>query len=330
MTVRNEILMAQRGGQQHLAGAGGTQGHCRHQLRRVGKTGLRLGNHPARVADRVHQHQLFLGAGEGDVPEAQILRHLVQLAGTQHATVRQGQMLLTLVIVGEFETNTHFMVEQQFGTAVLFLSLATQASQEHHRKLQALGGVDGHQAHAILTQGVATLQILVLFLQTIHIPHKGGQSAETALLKTTGDAIQLMQVRHSLATAATGGKHSLHIRLAVDRLQQAVGRQRNRQHTQTAQTCQQQAATGGQVGVLPLGGHLLHRHVQRQIAAIGHADGGQIVGGKAEQRRQHHSGELHLPQGVVNHTQEGQGGTHLGTGEKTAALIRGGRDAHGR
>ena len=196
-------------------------------------------------------------------------------------------MFFPLGVVGEFHTDAQAVVEQQFFAAVLVTTLTAEASQEHHGEFQTLGCVDGHQPHAALAQSVAAAQIHTLLLQAIQMTDKSGQTAETALLKTTGDAIQLVQVGHTLTATATGGKHRLHVQFPIHRLQQSIGGQRHRQGAQTAQMGEHQTAPSrqiGQVGVV-LFGHLLYRHVQRQIFTISHAQQRQIVGGEAEQGR---------------------------------------------
>ena len=100
-------------------------------------------------------------------------------------------MLFLLLLVHQLKADAGSGVEQQL-FAVVAAALAPQPCQKHHRELQALGAVDGHQPHTLLLEGVAGGHVLALLLQPVHIPHKGGQTTKATLLKTTGQPIQLM------------------------------------------------------------------------------------------------------------------------------------------
>ena len=115
---------------------------CRQKRRRPGKGIAGLGH-----AQRDGQDQHILCAGERHIQKAHLLA-----AGLLCVSIGKGGVCGGLVQVALFRTQPQacpvFPMQQHRLIGVTQVEVPGRIAHEHHRKLQALGAVDGHDGHA--------------------------------------------------------------------------------------------------------------------------------------------------------------------------------------
>ena len=284
------------------------------------------------------EDELILRTGERHIQKAHLLAAQFPGVDIGQRGVGSGLVGALAVLRPQPQPGTVAAVHQHRLTDIRSVELARRIPHEHHRELQTLGAVDGHDGHA---PGV----------------HPAGHSVLSGAAGLRGGINGAHQRRDAACTGsgAEGGKAAGILPAAGTVFQHA----QRRQITGGGKNFFQQLLRRGAARHLPQGGevgveilHLLGKGIvcrvlQRQQQCAVQADAGglfvrlglyltaagaqphKVILGKAEHRAQHGGGQIDVLRGVIDDLEQGDEGADVGRKHQVLPGIGVYRDAPG-
>ena len=301
--------------------------------RRLGK-----GFHGLATAQGHGEDELILCTGERHIQKAHLLA--AQLFGVDIGQRGVGGGLVGALAVfrPQPQPRAESAVHQHRLTDIRSVELARRISHEHHRELQALGAVDGHDGHTprVHPAGHGVLSGAAGLCGGINSAHQRRDAPRT------GGSTEVGKAAGILPAAGTVFQHAQRRQIA------GGGKNFFQQLLCRGAACH--LPQGGEVGVEVLhllGKGILCRVLQRQQQCAIQADASglfvrlglhltaagaqphKVILGKAEHGAQHGSGQIDILRGVVDDLEQGDEGTDVGRKHQVFPGVGVYRDAPG-
>ena len=190
---------------------------------------------------RSGNNQLFLGTRQRNIEHAQLLAdHLAALPHRDRGAL--GRVVLHAAPqIAALGAEAQLLVHQNRLAQINFIEQAGTARNEYDRELQALGLVDGQDAHrtayCLRADG---LEVLTGLYHAAQQPHEGKQAAIAALLEYARPLEKGQQIALPLRAVRQRAVQAERTRAVVDLPQQTVNRLVDRERTQVVQLLQEQ------------------------------------------------------------------------------------------
>ena len=278
----------------------------------------RLLQRPARAGD----DELLLRAGQRNIQYAQLLaHHLAPLLDSDRRALDR-VILHAARAVAALASKAQLLMHEHRLAQVGFIELLGAVRHDHDRELEALGLVDGQDAHRaagrLRTHG---LEILAGLLHAAQQAHEREQAAEALPLERARPLEKRQKVTLPLRAVRQRAVQPQCAGLVIDLPQQAIDRLVAGEFAQKVQPLQKRFRLG----------EIRARGQQRVVVAhlaVDQTDVRQLLFGKADERRAQHADQVDVLPRVVDDAEERHHRADLGGLEQAAALLRARGDAH--